>query len=763
MNFGAQIPLALPGGSIGGEQEGRGAGGQIGLDHLANVLRRRWPLIVMIIATTLAITALFLWSQTPIYQATATLRMDIPVAADGSERALPTAESEMQIETETRTLASHDLARAIVLDLELLDVPAFSGRKISKGRTQRASKSRIDKAAAKLLTMVQVRRIPRTQLITVSVESPYPQFAAMVANRYVQVRQMHGAMDRLQRQDRIIAAMTDRTKRAGDELRVAEQAVADYRRANHMLQGSGGPNDLAGLNQLTAETAAAASLRAGAMAKAAGVSAAARIKPGVETATSPVLTMQQQREAELLQRQAELSTFYGPGHPSLANVQAQLLEVQRNIASERERVRRTAASEAAITASYESSLARSDAQSAAAREGALRSHLASLTSTAYSNTAANVRLAELERNAETQRALYVGLAGRLKQLGSALISGTGLVLQSTAPVPLHPVRPTPRKTLLIALLGSGILAFGSAFALEMNDRRLRSAEQIWKLFQLPTFALIPLLRSGVSRTTALDLITSTPHSKFVEATRMLFQQIASRRHGPGAQTVLITSPLPGDGKTSVAYSLGAVAVAAGKTVVLVDLDLRRVTDMAGRGEDIVDLSRYLEGEAAVPALPAPDQGASSNALTVLATRKVARDPAAMIASPELAQLFADLRSRADLIIIDAPPVLSVGDAANLLPLSDLSLLVVRWGHTRIDEVAHALSTLREPIAGVVLNAIDYPRHAQGRYGDSVQYFHRSGAYSQHDAELVQPSMFAKFVADCRKAGGMRLWSLFSRS
>ena len=762
MNFGAEIPLGLPAGPASGVAEAR-AGGQIGLGHLANVLRRRWPLILSIVGVTLVITGLSIWMQTPMYRATATLRMDIPVAADGSERAVPTAESEMQIETETRTLASHDFARALVLDLELLDVPAFSGRKLSKGRTQRASKSRIDKAAAKLLTMVQVRRVPRTQLINVSVDSPQPKFAAMVANRYVQVRQMHGAMDRLQRQDRIIAAMADRTKRAADELRIAEQAVADYRRANRMLQGSGGPSDLAGLNQLTAEAAAAASLRAGAVAKAAGIGAAAQIRPGVETATSPLLTMQQQRQAELLQRQAELSAFYGPGHPSLANVMAQLKEVQRNISSEQERVSRTAANEAAIMASRESSLARSEAQSAAAREAALRSHLSELTSKAYLHTAANVRLAELERAAETQRALYVGLAGRLKQLGSALVSGTGLVLQSTAPIPVNPISPTPRKTLLLALLGSGMLAFGGAFALEMNDRRLRSAEQIWKLFQLPTFAMIPLLRSGVSRTTAHDLIATRPSSKFVEATRMLYQQIALRRHGPGAQTILVTSPLPGDGKTSVAYSLGAVAVAAGKTVVLVDLDLRRVTGLGDPGGDIVDLYRYLENDGAVPALPPAENSSSSNALTVFASSKVARDPAAVISSPQLAQLFEELRMRADLVIIDAPPVLSVGDATNLLPLADLSLLVVRWGRTQTDEVAHALSALREPVGGIILNGVDYPRHAQGRYGDSVQYFHRSGVYSQHDPELVQPSMLASLMNECCKALGLKAWPRQTRA
>ena len=756
MNFGAGIPLALPSGSAGGAEDARGGNGQIGLGHIANVLRRRWPLILSIVGATMLITGLSLWWQTPKYEATATLRMDIPVSGDGTERSIPTAESEMQIETETRTLASNELARALVMDLELLDVPAFSGRKLSKGRTQRASKSRIDKAAAKLLTMVQVRRVPRTQLINVSVQSPYPQFAAMVANRYVQVRQMHGAMDRLQRQDRIITAMTGRTKRAGDELRKAEQAVADYRRASGMLQG-GGVGDVAGLNQLAAETVAAASLRAGAVAKAAGIGAAAQIRPGVESATSPLLTSQQQRQAELLQRQAELSAFYGPGHPSMANVIAQLKEVERNIATEQERVRRSAAREAAIMASHETSLARSDAQSAGAREGTLRRYLGELTSKAYQNTAANVRLAELERNAETQRALYIGLAGRLKQLGSALVSGTGLVLQSTAPVPQQPISPTPRKTLAIALLGSAILALGCAFALEMNDRRLRSAEQIWRLFQLPTFAMIPMLRSGVTPTTARDLIENRPSSVFVEAMRALYQQIRSRRHGPGAQTILITSPLAGDGKTSVAYSLGAAAVAAGQRVVLVNLDLRRIMGPSGRGEDVVDLTRYLEGQGATIALPSNDRESMSNALTVLASQEIARDPAAVISSPQLVRLFEELRSQVDLVIIDAPPILAVGDAANLLPFADISLLVVRWGQTQFEEAAHALAALGEPVAGVVLNAVDYPRHARGRYGDTVQYFRNASPYGQHDPELIQPSALAKLVERWRETLGAKAW------
>lgn len=755
MNSSAQVPLSLPSPSARAQQDRPGEPGQIGLSHLANVFRRHRAMILGVIAAALAITGFSVMKQTRIYEAAATLRMDIPVAGDGVERAIPTAESEMLIETETRTLASHDFATALVMDLELLDNPAFSNRKASKGRTLRASRSRIDKAAQRLLSMVRVQRVPHAQLINVTVRSPHPVFAAMVANRYVQIRQMHGAMDRLKRQDRIVAAIADRTREAGDELRKAEEAVADFRTKNRMLVGAAGATDLAGLNQLAADTATAASLRAGAAAKAAGVGVAARTRAsGTESASSPLLSTLQQRYADLLQKKAELSTFYGSGHPSLANVTAQIAEVKQNLGEEQARVQRAALADATSEAAHETYLARSDAQSAAAREGVLQAYLGKLTSKAYQNTAANVRLSELERNAEMQRALYVGLAARLKQLSSALVSGTGLVLHSTAPVPVVPVSPTPRKTLTIVLLGSAILGFAGAFALEMTDRRLRSGEQISRLFNLPTLAMIPLLRSGMSRATADALIRDRPASLFAETAGALYWEVSRRRHGPGAQIVLITSPLPGEGKTSIAHSLGAVAAAAGRKAVVIDLDLRRASAMASDDRGSLDLSAYLTGQVSISGLLPSTAGSASNALTIFATHGPNRDPGAIISSSQLARLFDELRPMVDLVIIDAPPILAVRDASSMAPFADLTLLVVRWGKTRIEDVAKALGALSEPVSGIVLNAVDYPRHARGRYGDTAEYFGRTGAYYQQDDELTQPGMLARFLSKVRAMGGV---------
>ena len=744
------MTLALPSPDVHPGARIPSGGPLMGLEQIANVFRRRRFLILGIVAVVLASTALIVFTQTPIYEAKATLRMDVPVAADGSDRVQQSAESEMQIETEIRALSSHDLAAAMVRDLELLDNPAFSGRKMSKGRTARASQFRIDNAAEQLLSMVTVQRIPHTQLITVTVRSPHPKFAAMIANRYVHVRQMNSMVDRLQRQEGIVAALAERTNKAGEELRHAEQAVADYRNEHRMLGGGDSTNALAGITQLAAETVSAASARAAAAAKAAGVSAAAAMRPGPESATSPLLSAQQQRYADLMQRKAELSGFYGSGHPALANVLAQIDEVKRTMEAERVRVRQRAAADAAIEASHESTLARSDAQGAAARESVLQSNLAALTTKAYQNNEAGVKLAELERAAETQRGLYLGLSGRLKQLGAALVSGTGLVLQSTAPIPQNPISPTPRKTMMAALMGSTILAFGCAFVLELTDRRLRSAEQIWRLFGLESFAMIPMLRSGVEKDTAAKLIAERPSSLFVESARMMLTEVMRQRRGNGAQVVLVTSPLPGDGKTSVAYSLGAAAIAAGSRAAVVELDLWQRAPAANDEHETIDLIAYLQGESRVRGLLTQASSPTQNALTVFASHEQTRDPSTVISSSQLASLFEDLRARMDLVVIDAPPVLAVRDASNMACFADVNLLVVRWGHTTVEEAADSLVALRSPVDGVVLNAVDYPRHARGHYGDLVQYFNRAGAYYERDDELIQASFLDKLKEKIRR-------------
>jgi uncharacterized protein involved in exopolysaccharide biosynthesis/Mrp family chromosome partitioning ATPase len=708
--------------------------GQFGARQLGNVLRRRKGLILSIVLAVVGLVGLFEFFQPREYQAVSVLSVEAPLGEDGAEQAASAAETEMRIETETQTLASHGFARAIVSDLALLDKPAFAGAGAGPGRTAQAGPEALDAAANMLLSMVQVTRVPRTQLINIAVTSPSPSLSALIANRVAQIRQTRSLAVQMHRQDGLIALLTQRAQQAGAAVRSAEQAVADFRRANGMLVGAGGAADLTQINQIMAEAAVAGAARAESAARVAQVDIAAGLRATPDSATSPLLVQQQQRYAELLQRRAELSSFYGPGHPELANVLAQITEVKHNMDAESARVRRTAAAEAAIATAHDRTLAQGDASGAAARESQLRDYLGGLTATGYRNTAANVRLAALERAAEAQRDLYLGLVNRLKLIWAAAGDSVTLSLQSAAQTPSSPVSPTPVKSLMVAFVGSGMLALILAFALEMADRRLRSAEQIRRHFGLPTFAMIPLHREGLTPVLADNPVFRHPESVFAEATRVLQGEVARRHAGDGGQIVLITSPLPGDGKSSVALCLGAAAIEAGKRVVIVDLDVRRPSQLQAvqRERDAPDLLAYFRGDAPIQRLLPAEQPADSDvetlAITTLSVDGPVDNPASVITAARLARLFDDLRDRFDLIIVDAPPVLAVHDASTMSALADTTLMVVRWGHTVIEEVETSLDLLRRPVTGVVFDGVDYAAHARGRYGDAIQFLPRAAAY-----------------------------------
>lgn len=708
--------------------------GQFGARQLGNVIRRRKWLILSIMLIIVGLVGLFEFLETPQYQAVSVLSVEAPLGEDGAERSANAAETEMRIETETQTLASHGFARAVVKDLALLDNPAFTGNEAAPGATQKATAAELDAAASQLLSMVQVTRVPRTQLIKVAVTTVSASLSATIANRFAHVRQVQDLAVQMHRQDGLIALLTERARKAGVEVRNAEAAVANFRRANGMLVGAGGAADLTQINQIMAEAAVAGGARAEAAARTAQVDVAAGLRPSPESATSPLLVQQQQRYAELLQRRAELSSFYGPGHPELANVIAQIAEVKQNMEAESGRVRRTAAAEAAIATAHDRTMAQGDASGAAAREGQLRDYLGGLTAMGYRNTAANVRLAELERAADAQRDLYLGLVNRLKLIWAAAGDSVTLSLQSAAQTPSSPVSPTPAKSLMVAVVGSGVLALILAFALEMADRRLRSAEQIRRHFGLPTFAMIPQHREGLTAVLLDNPIFRHPESVFAEAARVLQGEVTRRHAGQEGQIVLITSPLPGDGKSSVALCLGAAAVEAGKRVVIVDLDLRRPSQLQAlqRESDAPDLLAYFRGDAPIQRLLPADQPADSPvetlAITTLSVDGPVENPGNVITAARLGRLFDDLRDRFDLIIVDAPPVLAVRDASTMSALADTTLMVVRWGHTVIEEAATSLELLRQPVSGVVFDGVDYAAHARGRYGDAIQFLPRAAAY-----------------------------------
>lgn len=702
------------------------------------ILKRHQPLIIAMVGTVTLFTMFWVFTATPIYEATATVRVELVAGSEAQPE--NAAQNEARMETEARLYASRAMAEEVIKDLFLLGNPEFTPRNSLVSPGQEPTDRQMANAVDTMMNMLQVRRAPRAEFIDISVRSPSPRLSARIANQYVDTLQDSRLVERRKKQRTLVEALGKEAKRVHRELAMAERAVAEFRQNHMMLAGSAGPDDLFQINRLAAEAAAAGSMRAELATRSRGISLAAGLQSRA-TASSPLLQQQQQQYDDLLREKAKLASFYGVGHPDLANIEAQLSELGENMERERARVTRAAAAQAAA----ETERARSEASGAAAREAELRSYLNAITSKAYADTSNNVNLQALVREAETTRELYLSLVSRLKTETAALAS-TGVMssLLSRAPVPVEPVSPTPKKTITAAFSGSLLLSFLIAFAIEMLDNKLRSPHQIRRYFGLPTFAMIPRIAHLETRPDASPVIRD-PRSLFAEVARSLYAETARRWQGEGGQVVVVTSPLPGDGKSTVALSLTAAAAAKGKRAVIIDLDLRRpgllqeIQKQMG-GPDLVEFLREdVPLQRLLPLAENEDEeGRQRNKLMVLSAHGPVDDPASLISMTRLQQLFADLRESFDFIVLNAPATLAVRDARTISDVSDTTLMVVDWGKTTIDQARAALEILEYKVAGVAFNKVDYADHARRGYGDAVEYYTRAAVYYSEAAVPRHP-------------------------
>lgn len=316
-------------------------------------------------------------------------------------------------------------------------------------------------------------------------------------------------------------------------------------------------------------------------------------------------------------------------------------------------------------------------------------------------------------------------------------SGTGapgvpqvLPVESAA-VPTAPASPNPRLNLMLgAVLGLG-LALGYAMLRHTVDRRLRSKEEIEAQFQISVVGGVPVSQvlkkdaRGGHGHLAVDAAVSAANGPASEAFRKLRTNLMYMNVDNPPRVVVVTSPLPGDGKSTVAANLAAAIDSSGENVVLIDGDLRRPTVATWFGlVEGVGLTDVLAGRIPVEdALQTPVEHPN---LRVLGAGAIPPNPSELLGSQVMRQLLQKLSADA-LVLIDAPPLLPVTDAAVLTANADGALVVVSAGKTLDTQLGSALDHLSDVEAtalGVVLNRVS-PRDAGNGYYD--QY---SGYYTQ---------------------------------
>jgi polysaccharide biosynthesis transport protein len=341
---------------------------------------------------------------------------------------------------------------------------------------------------------------------------------------------------------------------------------------------------------------------------------------------------------------------------------------------------------------------------------------------------------ELQR----QDPAYGALQYRLQDVLTLKALATGdFQVASAALVPSVPFRPNHVRDLLVALILGSVVAIGSAFIAEQLDVRLRDADSIVEGLQLPVIGRIPEVSREVVRNGGL-VVALDPTGRSAEAFRILRGNLDFIDLDKEVSSLIITSASPEEGKTSTAGNLAISMARVGKRVVVVDVDLRRprVHRYFGVDNDLgvtsvvagrASLSESLQ--AIVVAVPEaqlrqgddeidPAARAGANRLYVLPSGPLPPNPGDIVISKHFDSLIADLEAEFDMVLIDTPPFIAVGDAASLARRVDGVLLVARMGsvtRSNVKEARRFLEQLPCRKMGVALTNISVEAGYYGKH------------------------------------------------
>jgi non-specific protein-tyrosine kinase len=331
---------------------------------------------------------------------------------------------------------------------------------------------------------------------------------------------------------------------------------------------------------------------------------------------------------------------------------------------------------------------------------------------------------------------------RLNRLGddADLRANSGARVISEAGLPSTPIKPTPTHDALLGFALGLVLGLGLAFLTEFLDDKIKTTEDVARYGKgLQVIAEIPRIareRNG-RRLVALD----DPASGAAEAYRALRTSLRLIGLKQPIQTLLVTSPMASEGKTTLVSNLGVTMARAGLRVVVVDLDLRRaqLAPLLGAPNDFGVMSVLLGEVSLAEALYEVPISQGVPKLRLLPAGPLPPNPSEIMGTARMAELIASLKSVADVVILDTPPLVPVTDALVLSGRVDGVVLVASAGSTRRRHLSRATEYLEQadaPIIGAVLN--NSGQHIRYGYYKKYDYSRRKRRGRRHVEESRQP-------------------------
>ena len=713
------------------------AAGDGDVSDLADIVSRQWLPIVAIILVFTVVGGIALSQLTPLYKARAELIIE------AQRPALPTLEAvlpglgtdEQSILTESAVLRSGVLLGAVVDEMNLVDDAEFNSELQSPGLLDRvlpsddsgsqatAAQTRREHVINSLANRLDVAEIPDSRVIRVAVTSESPQKAADITNALVAEYIDSRRAAKFDASSETNSWLDTRISELQAKLVESETRAEEFRSEAELLEAGGTTLLSQQLADLNGHIIDARTTTEAARAELTEVSDLIEAKDGSgiyasERLLESPLIRELRREQVALEREiAELSSEYGPAHPRMVQLRADAADLKNQIVIEIEKVERGL---------------RNSVRVAEAREAGLERQAVELKAKLSQANEDEIQLRALEREAQANRELLEVLLVRQKELGSPdqLQSGQpDARVISYAAVPAEPSFPQMGISMAAIFIVSTLLALVVAFVREVRRQGFTTLEQMEAVNKLTALGFVPLVSSRRQQPQMLDSIVEKPGQPFALAMSTLNWQLDETMPSDTG-VILMTSSVPGEGKTTTAIGIARTKAMKGQKTLLIDADMRDPSVHAALGlEQKPGLRDVLDGSAEFADVIRIDEASS---LEVLTAGAGSADALALVESPKLDEILAELVERYDYIIVDSPPVASAPDACALSKLADTTVVTVRWSDTPVNTVKYALRILERNgghVTGTVLNMVESSKSL----GRNKGYFGYYGDYGTSTA------------------------------
>lgn len=718
------------------------------IDFLAIVLAvlRRWKLIVAITLVSLVATYGALKLVPSRYKSTVEIlvydpQQEINTAVQKPISPFVDAIGNDAMRTEINILTSKSVALRVASELNLDKDPEFQPHSLLGGlaerlgfpglaRTLRANDQsdvggqderadKLNEAADAVLANLQAWGDAYTLFVTTTSQSPAmaQRLAATIATDYL-VSQREARQEALQRVSDWLKGRVDSLQ---SSVLATEAAIAKLKAENNIRDSESSnfrEKQIGELsNQIMKARVDVDEKRARLDQVRSVIDTKGDIQGIAELTASPTLTTLRQKQADLTSRAADLQKRLGDGHLQVIATRAELAAVTQQMNDEVQHILGN------MTNAYDI---------AVRQEQALEANLQTLT--AHANSGAYVKLSQLQSSADADRKLYEGYLAQYNDITErrTLQTETARVI-SPATYPRWPSSPK-RKVFFAAGgvlgLGGGVfVAFLLGYLLQPG---VRTGKEVEQSFGRPVVGMIPLVKrqggNGPSAGRLVQRMVNEPLSELSAAVRSL--RISLELSHNDAKVILMTSAIPGEGKSTVATLLAASSASSGKKTILLDCDLHNPSvSNALPGAPRRGLSDVLCGDASLRDVMIQDP--VSNVYAIPAGSAVP-NAADLLMSQRMRDLIAALRTEFDYIVVDTPPLLPVIDALVLTSLVDRVLVIVEWSQTPRINISEASKLLRPEshrIAGVILNKVDVSQlPAYGYRG--AYYYGSAGNYAR---------------------------------